>query len=228
MLAMLLIADLNTVIAQTPPPDAPWPIRAPSEPELAPGVSYRIAEDLPVLAAPTDALDFELSSDILWSIWLPVPRYSQRDPRWANDVMQTCGSTIGQAGCLLTSATMVFRYYGSSMNPGQVNQCMGTYACRWDFPYGANNCSENRATWYGIFDPNYATFVWALSEGYPPILELTRGAGEHWVVIHAVSGNGLQDRDYYIIDPWDGYVKSLTSYTSNGWARRRVAIYGPR
>jgi len=123
---------------------------------------------------------------------------------------------------------MVFRYYGSSMNPGQVNQCMGTRACPWYFRYGAEHCSENKATFYGIFNPYYSTFVWALSEGYPPILELTRGTSTHWVVIYAVSGSGLRDRDYYIIDPWDGYAKSLTSYTSNGWEKRRVAIYGPR
>lgn len=123
--------------------------------------------------------------------------------------MQTCGLTIGAAGCLLTSSTMVFKYYGSSMNPGQVNTCMGTSACPWYFATGANNCSQNKASFLGLYSPNYATFVWALSTGYPPIIEVTKGGGTHWIVINGVYGSGLSDSDYSIIDPLGGYTSAF-------------------
>lgn len=230
LLTFALSTGLGTVTAQPLPPLAtPDPTHWPSGADLATGVSEKISEDPPlILSTPTDAREIELSPEILWSIWLSVPRYSQNDSRWANDVMQTCGRTIGHAGCLLTSATMVFRYYGSSMDPGQVNSCMGNDACPWVHRVGADRCSQHKAKWYNFFSPSYNTFIWALSEGYPPILELTKPGRTHWVVLYGVSGSGLQDSHYWIIDPSDGRTKSLTSYTGNGWSKSVVSLYGPR
>ncbi|MGC9394909.1 MAG: papain-like cysteine protease family protein [Anaerolineae bacterium] len=188
----------------------------------APGVSYEIAETLPILEAPLEAYDFDMSLNRNWNIWLPIPALSQRNPAWANEIMQTCGLTIGSAGCLLTSATMVFQFYGSSKNPKQVNECMGNKACPWHFAEGADNCSENKAGFLGIYNSTYDNFVWALSQGYPPILEV----GAHWVVIYGVSGSGTEDSHYYIVDPWDGNSKSLTVYS--GAPKGRLAIYARR
>lgn len=191
-------------------------------PVQVPGVSYEIAETLPILEKPREAYDFDISSNLNWNIWLPIPALSQNNPGWANEVMQTCGQTIGNAGCLLTSATMVFQFYGSSKNPKQVNACMGNEACPWYFVKGADSCSENKAAFLGIYSPTYDNFVWALSQGYPPILEV----GGHWVVIYGVSGSGAQDSHYYIVDPWDGQSKSLASYS--GKTKYRLAIYARR
>ena len=225
----ILMLFTSVALANTPDPqteDVPMPGYSREFYGQAPGTSEQIAEETKVLHL-QDAPYVQLSNEIQWSIYLPVPRYSQRDSRWSGNNMETCDLTIGGSGCLLTSASMVFRYYGSSKHPGQVNTCMGNSACPWVFADGAG-CSDNRATWYGLFSNNYSTFIWSLSEGYPPILELVGGGSTHWVVIYAVSGSGLQDSDYYIIDPWDGYAKSLTAYTGNGWSKGRVAIYGPR
>jgi hypothetical protein len=58
-----------------------------------------------------------------------VPLFSQNDPAWKNNVMRTCGLTIGQAGCALTSSAMIFKYYGTIyQNPGLLNTCLGNYA----------------------------------------------------------------------------------------------------
>jgi len=191
-------------------------------PVQVPDVSYEIAETLPILEKPRDAYDFDISSNLNWNIWLPIPALSQRNPGWANEVMQTCGQTIGNAGCLLTSATMVFQFYGSSKNPKQVNACMGNKACPWYFAEGADNCSENKAAFLGLYNSTYDNFIWALSRGYPPILEV----GGHWVVIYGVSGSGTQDSHYYIVDPWDGQSKSLAAYS--GAPKNRLAIYARR
>ncbi len=144
--------------------------------------------------------------------------------------METCGSTIGIAGCLLTCAAMVFKYYGATnKNPGQLNTCMKNNACPWQFSPGAG-CSENKAAWddshyYGF---SYSPLVWALESGWPPILELTESGGTHWVVVNAVHGDGLSDINNTISDPIDGAVKGLTAYTNNGWARNRIAVYTRR
>jgi len=58
-----------------------------------------------------------------------VPPYAQTDPRWASHNMRTCDLSIGEAGCALTSAAMVFGYYGDTRNPAQLNLCLGNYAC---------------------------------------------------------------------------------------------------
>jgi hypothetical protein len=191
-------------------------------PGQVPDVSYEVAETLPILEKPREAFDFDILSSLNWNIWLPIPALSQRNPGWANEVMQTCGQTIGNAGCLLTSATMVFQFYGSSKNPKQVNQCMGNKACPWYFAEGGDNCSESKAAFLGIYSPTYNNFIWALSQGYPPILEV----GGHWVVIYGVSGSGTQDSHYYIVDPWDGQSKSLASYS--GTTKYRLAVYARR
>lgn len=66
---------------------------------------------------------------------LPVPLLKQTDPLWAGDLYDsadtwsTRGQTIGDFGCALTSAVMVFKYSGldkmpdgSDLTPGSVNE----------------------------------------------------------------------------------------------------------
>lgn len=190
-------------------------------PVIAPGVPFHLAEDLPLAATPVDV---SISPKVILDIWLYVPRFSQTDPAWSGNNMQTCGRTIGNAGCLLTSAAMVFKYYGASTNPGRLNTCMGDNACPWKFAPGAN-CSEGKAAWDNLYGFSYGTLVWALSNGWPPILELVNGDNTHWVVVNAVRGDGLSDRNYRISDPFDGTIKVLASYTDNGWTKNRIAVY---
>lgn len=196
-------------------------------PTIAPGVSFQVAEDLPLAAPPVNAAVLSPSPKVELDIWLYVPRFRQTDPLWSTNVMSTCGRTIGEAGCLLTSAAMVFKYYGASTDPGQLNTCMGDNACPWRFAPGAN-CSGSKAAWDNLYGFSYGTLVWALSNGWPPILELVNGNNTHWVVVNAVRGDGVSDSNYRISDPFDGTVKVLTSYTNNGWTKNRIAVYTKR
>jgi len=117
-------------------------------PRLSPGVRGPVGEATPPLPSP----DFPEISPLVWhNVWLNVPLYSQNDPRWKNSVMQTCGRTVGQAGCALTSAAMVFKYYGGSKNPGQLNTCMGSFACPFYWGSGASHCSNGSSTYVGKY-----------------------------------------------------------------------------
>ncbi len=173
VLAVLIMgSSLGPAPAAAEPP-------TPTLPNIAPGVAGNIAEDVPFLPSPAEATQGPPGQPLsppYYNITLNVPAYSQNDPAWRDHVMQTCGKTIGQAGCLLTASTMVFRFYGSSKNPDQVNTCMGNSACDWVWATGANNCSENHATHYGQLSPTDANLVWALTHNYPPILGMRKAA----------------------------------------------------
>lgn len=93
-----------------------------------------------------------------------VPFFWQRDPEWITHTLGSpslpsgqgteCGATydtLGEGGCTLTSAAMVFRYYGanhttngSEMNPANLSDCMNTEACPFTWGAGAG-CSDRKA-----------------------------------------------------------------------------------
>lgn len=52
---------------------------------------------------------------------LPVPLFSQGDPAWGEDPLGPTDQTMGEAGCAVTSAAMVLRFYGVDADPGRLN-----------------------------------------------------------------------------------------------------------
>jgi len=102
-------------------------------------------------------------------ITLNVPAYGQCSSPWGDDCLYhlpcaesshcacTCGTMCSQ-GCAITSATMVFKYFGASKNPGQVNACCGEHGCRGGssgcglvWGCAANHCSDNEAGFVGYY-----------------------------------------------------------------------------
>lgn len=73
---------------------------------------------------------FAMGCDKSWqdnSVVLDVPSFEQNDPAWASEIYDnalvtnpTCGQTMAQCGCALTSATMVAKYHKMNMAPGGV------------------------------------------------------------------------------------------------------------
>jgi len=189
---------------------------------LAPGVSIPLEEPQELLEWPESdvpALDA--------AILLDVPLFNQNDPAWKNNVMQTCGQTIGAAGCALTSAAMVFKYYGAvNKNPGQLNTCLGNSACPIHWDVAANSCSESKATWVDSWSFSYSKLQSMLSADRPPIVKLVKGSSTHFVVVR--SGSGSQPGNYQINDPWDGMVRSLSYYTSAGWTPDSIREFARR
>jgi len=149
-----------------------------------------------------------------------VPLSAQNDPRWRDDVMQTCGETIGDAGCALTSAAMVFNYYGASTNPPTLNACLGDHACPLYWAIAAADCSEGRAAWL-----ERPTFSWSrleqeLDAGRPSLLQMHKDHG-HYVVV--VSGSGSDPANYTVHDPWDAQVRSLADFSD--WSFLGLSVY---
>jgi hypothetical protein len=160
---------------------------------------------------------------ILATLPCGVTQFSQNDPEWRNDVMQTCGQTIGAAGCAVTSVAMTFRYYAVETSPRTLNQCLGNSACPIYWGTAASSCSGGKTSYLGSPGFAWSTVESDLSAGRPVIVELNGGNG-HYVVV--VSGSGSSGSGYTINDPWDGQVKSLAAYTDNGWTPTGLRIYG--
>lgn len=151
-------------------------------------------------------------------ITLNVPAYSQCSSPWGSArLFNDPGCpTMCSAGCAITSATMVFRYYGASKNPGQVNDCCGSHSCRsgCDLAWAcaADYCSDNRAGFVGSYSFYWAALCGLLYEDRPPIVKV----GGHFVVVYKSLGYSISDpNDYFIVDPLDGSKwKKLSYYTT--------------
>jgi hypothetical protein len=156
-----------------------------------------------------------------------VTRFSQRDPRWAAQTMQTCGLTIAQAGCALTSTAMTFRYYGDNTDPGLLNGCLGAYACPIYWGVAAPRCGAGRVSFAGTAAFGWSKLEQELQAGHPAIVYVCKyddcNHYTHWVV--AVDGSGSSATGYRINDPSDGQEKSLAAYTDAGWVLQSLRLY---
>ena len=54
-------------------------------------------------------------------VQLPVPVFTQDDPRWSFQLLGPTYETIGQSGCAVTSAAMVLSAYGVDTDPQRLN-----------------------------------------------------------------------------------------------------------
>jgi len=169
------------------------------------------------------------------NINLEVPHYYQNQQSWSNNTMQTCGSTIGKAGCALTSFTMVANYLGSNDNPGQVNTKLGSYACPIYWYIAASK--------YGLtYGPDFNEDPIEVSKGKTWILgELRKGnpvivgykkptGGLHYVVCWGYGSFTSQGHlyEYYAIhDPTYGSKEqySLDGYLNQGYSLRNLRVY---
>jgi GH25 family lysozyme M1 (1,4-beta-N-acetylmuramidase) len=153
---------------------------------------------------------------------LPVPLWSQRDPRWEWLKMGNSGITLGEQGCLVTDTSACLSLLlGRKVTPleyGQLLNARGGYA-----PNGDGSPS-NRMYWqmppkyYGTPLICYKSFPsgggWEstvqglLGQGLPAMgrVDMLPGAGylQHWVTFL-----GEIDNVFWIHDPWYGTVSAL-------------------
>ena len=158
-----------------------------------------------------------------------VPAYGQGWSPWGEDYLFNDSAHCGKMknwGCAITSATMVFKYYGAGKNPGQVNTCCRNHGCRVDcsgtpeydpcclvWDCAANHCSDNEAGFVGYYGFYWSALCGLLSQDRPPIVKV----GGHFVVVYKSLGFGdfTDPNGYYIVDPWDGSTyKKLSYYTT--------------
>ncbi len=140
---------------------------------------------------------------------LPVQRFAQGDPRWADDELGPAPSTMGEEGCAVSSAAMVLAFYGQDVDPGRLNAFLssnGGYTPQgwlyWEkaaefHPGLARHAYEDLPSYY-LIDSN-------LERGNPVIVRLHLSNGiTHFVVI--VGKDGF---DYLIQDPASGGVNCV-------------------
>ncbi len=142
----------------------------------------------------------------------------------------TCSShcsTIGACGCTLTSAAMVFAYYGADINPPSLSDCMGNQAC--PFYWGTGTiCSNKKVTFLGVFPFSWSLLDLELNQFHRPVILKMHRKGDsnatHWVVV--INGHGNDPKDYEIHDPWvvDG-ANTLLSARTNKFDLDSLSIY---
>jgi hypothetical protein len=140
---------------------------------------------------------------------LPVQRFAQDDPRWADDELGPASSTMGEEGCAVSSAAMVLAFYGQDVDPGRLNafltNCGGYTPEGWlywekaaDFHPGLVRHAYEDLPSYFLIDSN-------LERGNPVIVRIHLPNGvTHFVVIAGKDGF-----DYLIQDPASGGVNGV-------------------
>lgn len=163
-----------------------------------------------------------------------VPFFSQRNETWRSHPLRSDGScsaacsTIGACGCMLTSATMLFAYYGAAVTPPQVSDCMGTKACPFYWSIGAI-CSESKAQWVGQYRFSWERLDQELNQnGHPVILGMHLGQDRnntHWVLV--TSGHGSDPSGYLVHDPWPlaGADTNLNALFRSGYTPDWLSVY---
>ena len=132
---------------------------------------------------------------------IPVPLFSQADPAWGQDELGPSGQSLGEAGCAVTSAAMVLRFYGVDTDPGRLNAYCddhGGYTPQgwlyWEKAAeaaggGVRHAYEDLPS-YWLLDSN-------LLRGNPVIVRVRLPSG----ITHFVVVMGKEGYDYLIRDP---------------------------
>lgn len=165
-----------------------------------------------------------------------VTLYSQRDPRWRNEIYAG-NLTFSQAGCYVTCVAMIASLAGYSDDPPEVARKLreakifsGALLARPDkipeiYPrlhYGGT------LRWHKV-PADMEKFKKELAEGVtivevdfrPPTTKLD----QHFVVVERFTADS---KDLVICDPWSGSrTKLLEQYAQDHWDLKR-ALYGMR
>lgn len=170
-----------------------------------------------------------------------MPFFSQVNGQWKNHPLRSSGAcssycgTIGNCGCTLTSAAMIYKFYGATttsqnkeMNPKNLSDCMWTKACPFDWLKG-QTCGRNKTTYWGQVGFSWNSLSQEINQNKRPvILYLRKGTRTHWVVVFR--GSGSNPADYRINDPamLAGANIKLSTRTGTGWTPYRIARFsGP-
>jgi hypothetical protein len=144
---------------------------------------------------------------------------SQNDPRWKDENLgeEPGGETIGQAGCLLTTLTMMLRQCGETdATPPAVNQLLADAGTpfveddllMWPEAVALFDCFEDSRKVNRAYTA--AELADLLADGW--LVGLMRADGKHFVYLESIEG----DAPLHIIDPWDGQRKTWTLAQAGG------------
>lgn len=153
---------------------------------------------------------------------LNITPLSQRDPRWKDQRLgMKDGTTIGSDGCVITSASMLYTYYGKSTTPDQLDNFLTDNGLYYD---GDGNGPMNDNLWIpgnvsrwlsgmkfdksiqcpktdapiaeikSYLDAGKPVFVWVLNNG----------------VWHCTLAVGYADDSIIVNDPWMGDTANVS------------------
>lgn len=155
--------------------------------------------------------------------------FSQRDPRWAEQILGTSRYTLGEAGCLVTAAAAMVASTGIETDPGRLNEWI-----RQSFGY-VDDCLFVFSSIDGLGWQN--TGFIECADVLAPMAQLTSaiGAGAgclamvdwrpggpvqpHWVWVLE-----LTERRGRIMDPWQEPGREfveLATYLAEDWTPAR-------
>jgi len=138
----------------------------------------------------------------LHRVVIPVPVFTQDDPRWTFELLGPTFDTMGQSGCAVTSAAMVLSAYGVDTDPGRLNQYLTTHAGYtengWVYWEKAAEVAPGGQVEKAYEDlPSYSLIDQNLLAGNPVIVRLTLPNGTtHFVVLV-----GKEGWNYLVQDP---------------------------
>jgi hypothetical protein len=149
---------------------------------------------------------------------IPIPVFTQNDPRWTFQLLGPTDDTIGQAGCAITSAAMVLSAYGVDTDPDRLNQYLMTHGgyteTGWVYWEKAAEVAPGGQVEKAYEDlPSYALIDSNLLSGNPVIVRLTlRNGHTHFVVLVGKEGWNYLTRDPARSPSYGVYpLKDLTS-----------------
>jgi hypothetical protein len=126
--------------------------------------------------------------------------FSQRDPRWANKTIGNSGSLMKDWGCAVAAVSMVFKYYGASIDPGKLAKQPIFYydLIKWPDSWSPDIELASGTAHTSI---NWSKVDAAIKNKQPAIVYVkkTNGGGGHYVVIH-----NKDSKDYVVHDPYFG------------------------
>lgn len=128
--------------------------------------------------------------------------FSQRDPQWRYMKIGNSNSSMEDYGCAVTSLSMVFKYYGASIDPGKMakKDIFSFDLIQWPRSWSP---SIDLVTSYPPPHTamNQSMINNAIRNKQPVIIYIRKsnGRGGHYVVIH-----GKDARGYIVHDPYFG------------------------
>jgi len=154
----------------------------------------------------------------LHRVVIPVPVFTQDDPRWTFELLGPTFDTMGQAGCAVTSAAMVLSAYGVDTDPDRLNQYLTTHGGYtedgWVYWEKAAEVAPGGQVEKAYEDlPSYALIDRNLLAGNPVIVRLTLQNGTtHFVVLVGKEGWNYLAQDPARSPSWGVYpLKDLTA-----------------
>lgn len=144
--------------------------------------------------------------------------YSQRDERWAKQMIGGSSETIYDVGCLISDIAMISTFYGDRKTPSDIAS---------NSSYFFSNTAYMNYPWPSVAGKSYSVLSDftamdnELSAGRPVIAHLNLGGDGHFIVIKKKEGD-----DYIIHDPWYGYDKKFKDlYSLSSIDFRRTGVY---